>query len=239
MFKARYYKADGKKGRARPLPSSLFDGVVNEGVLHQVVKAHLANQRQGTAAAKNRAAVRGGSRKPWRQKGTGRARQGTIRAAQWEGGGRAFPPIPHSWRQKTPRKVKALARRSAFNARAEEDRVVLVDLPTLEKPRTKEIRGFLSALELDGARVLFLTHGLNRDWYLSARNLQNVEVRPFGDESPFDVLRAEVILIERGAIDEIAAESAPEEADAEEAGEETATREASGNGASDEDEADA
>lgn len=238
MFKARYYKADGKKGRARPLPSSLFDGAVNEGVLHQVVKAHLANQRQGTAAAKNRAAVRGGSRKPWRQKGTGRARQGTIRAAQWEGGGRAFPPIPHSWRQKTPKKVKALARRSAFNARAAEDRVVLVDLPKLEKPRTKEIRNFLSALELDGAKVLFLTHGLNRDWYLSARNLPNVEVRPFGNESPFDVLRAGVILIERGAIDEIAAETASDDADSE-AVEETATVEASSNGDIEEDEADA
>jgi len=234
MFKARYYKADGKKGRARPLPSSLFDGVVNEGVLHQVVKAYLANQRQGTAAAKNRAAVQGGSRKPWRQKGTGRARQGTIRAAQWEGGGRAFPPIPHSWRQKIPRKVKALARRSAFNARAEDDRVVLVDLPTLEKPRTKEIRTFLSALELDGAKVLFLTDGLNRAWYLSARNLQNVEVRPFGDESPFDVLRADVILIERGAIDAMASE-----ADQEDVEEPTATVEAGDSGTTDEDEADA
>lgn len=238
MFKARYYKADGKKGRARPLPSSLFDGVVNEGVLHQVVKAYLANQRQGTAAAKNRAAVRGGSRKPWRQKGTGRARQGTIRAAQWEGGGRAFPPIPHSWRQKIPRKVRALARRSAFNARAEDDRVVLVDLPTLEKPRTKEIRTFLSALELDGAKVLFLTDGLNRELYLSARNLKNVEVRPFGDESPFDVLRADVILIERGAIDAMASESAAE-ADAEDVEEPTATVEAGDSGATDEDEADA
>ena len=116
MFKARYYKTDGSKGRARPLPTSLFDGVVNEAVLHQVVKAYLANQRQGTAAGKNRSAVAGGSRKPWRQKGTERARQGTIRAPQWVGGGLAFPPIPHSWRQRVPRKVKALARRSAFNA---------------------------------------------------------------------------------------------------------------------------
>ena len=91
MFKARYYKTDGKKGRARALPVSLFDGVVNDGVLHQVVKAYLANQRQGTHAGKNRAAVAGGSRKPWRQKGTGRARAGTTRAAQWTGGGRAFP----------------------------------------------------------------------------------------------------------------------------------------------------
>ena len=85
MFKASYYKADGKKGRARALPATIFDGVVNNSAMHQVVKAYLSNQRQGTAAAKTRSDVRGGSRKPWKQKGTGRARQGTIRAVQWAG----------------------------------------------------------------------------------------------------------------------------------------------------------
>src|SRR5262245_34616548 len=114
MYKATYYKADGKKGRARALPDSLFDGVVNESVLHTVVKAYLANQRQGTHSAKTRAEVSGGNSKPWRQKGTGRARQGSTRAVQWEGGGRAFPPIPHSWRLDVNRKVKTLAKRSAF-----------------------------------------------------------------------------------------------------------------------------
>ena len=241
MLKARYYKADGKKGRARPLPVSLFDGVVHEGVLHQVVKAYLANQRQGTAAAKNRAAVSGGSRKPWRQKGTGRARQGTIRAVQWEGGGRAFPPIPHSWRQRIPRKVKALARRSAFNARAEEDQVILVDLPTLEAPRTREVTALLKALELDETRVLFLTHGINRTFHLSTRNLQNVEVRPFGEESPYDVLRAEVVLIERAAIDEMQAASEEDETepDVTEPVSEVVSDEASDEDVTDEDASDA
>src|SRR6056297_1672460 len=148
MFKAAYYKTDGKKGNKRALPESLFDGVVNEPVLHQAVKAYLANQRQGTASAKNRSAVRGGSRKPWRQKGTGRARQGTIRAVQWAGGGRAFPPQPHSWRQRLPKKVRALARRSAFNARAEDDRVVLFDAPAFESPKTAALRGYLAGIEL-------------------------------------------------------------------------------------------
>lgn len=201
MYKARYYKTDGKKGRARPLPDTLFDGVVNEAVLHQVVKAYLANQRQGTASARNRAAVRGGSRKPWRQKGTGRARQGTIRAVQWAGGGRAFPPIPHSWRVKVPRKVKALARRSAFNSRAEEDRVILVDALELEAPKTRIVREFLEALELADSKVLFLTDGLRETFYLSARNLPDVEVRPFGEESAYDILRADTVVIERGAVD--------------------------------------
>lgn len=204
MFKARYYKNDGKKGRARALPTSLFDGVVNEGVLHQVVKAYLANQRQGTHAAKSRGEVAGGSRKPWRQKGTGRARQGTIRAAQWAGGGRAFPPIPHSWRQKLPRKVRALARRSAFNARAEADRVVLFDSPAFEAPKTAALRDYLSGIELGGSKVLILTDGVKENLYLSGRNLGNVEVRPFGNEHAYEILWADTVVIERSAIDAMA-----------------------------------
>ena len=209
MFKARYYKADGKKGKAHELPDSIFDGIVNEGAMHQVVKAYLANQRQGTSAAKTRSDVRGGSRKPWRQKGTGRARQGTIRAAQWEGGGVAFPPIPHSWRQRVPRKVRTLARRSALNDRAEHDRVVVADLPQLEKPRTREIVAFLGAMELEG-KTLILTNGRNQQIYLSARNLPDVEVLPFGDESVYDVLWANTLVIEKGALEGAEGEAAAE-----------------------------
>lgn len=214
MYKARYYKADGKKGRARALPDALFDGVVNEPVLHQVVKAYLANQRQGTHSAKNRSAVAGGSRKPWRQKGTGRARQGTIRAAQWAGGGRAFPPIPHSWNQKVPRKVKALARRSAFNARAEAERVVLIDGFTLEAPKTAVLREYLKSIDLADRKVLILTDGRKDAVHLSARNLREVQVRPFGEEAAYDILWANTIVIERGAIDRLGTVSADgEEAD--------------------------
>ena len=204
MYKANYFKTDGKKGRARALPDWLFDGVVNEGVLHQVVKAYLANQRQGTASAKNRAAVRGGGRKPFKQKGTGRARQGTIRASQFDGGGVAFPPIPHSWNQKVPRKVKGLARRSAFNARAEGDRVILVDPFKIEAPKTAALRGYLATIEAKG-KVLLLTEGLKENVYLSARNLPDVEVRPFGEESVYDILWATTVIIERGALENIAA----------------------------------
>lgn len=200
MFKARYYKADGKKGRARALPDAIFDGVVNEGAMHQAVKAYLSNQRQGTASAKNRGDVRGGSRKPWRQKGTGRARQGTIRAVQWEGGGVAFPPIPHSWRQRLPKKLRTLARRSALNDRAEQDRVVMVDLPSFDTPRTREMVAFLSAMELEG-KTLVLTDGRNDNVYKSARNLSEVEVLPFGNESVYDVLWANTVVIERSALE--------------------------------------
>jgi len=200
MYKARYYKADGKKGRARALPETLFDGVVNEAVMHQVVKAYLANQRQGTAAAKTRSEVAGGNSKPWRQKGTGRARQGSIRAVQWEGGGRAFPPIPHSWRQKLPKKVKALARRSALNDRAENDRVVIADLPAGDAPKTRELVGFVKALGAE-AKVLILTNGTNERIHLSARNVPSLKVLAFGDESVYDVLWAETVVIERAALE--------------------------------------
>lgn len=201
MFKARYYKADGKKGKARALPDAIFDGVVNEGAMHQVVKAYLSNQRQGTAAAKTRSEVRGGSRKPWRQKGTGRARAGTIRSPLWEGGGVAFPPIPHSWRQRVPKKVRSLARRSALNDRAEHDRVVLADLPSMETPKTRDMVAFLGALELEG-KTLILTNGNSPNVHLSARNLDGVQVMPFGNESVYDVLWANTVVIERAALDE-------------------------------------
>ena len=202
MFKARYYKADGKKGRARELPAAIFDGIVNDGAMHQVVKAYLSNQRQGTAAAKTRSEVRGGSRKPWRQKGTGRARQGTIRAVQWAGGGVAFPPIPHSWRKRVPRKIRSLARRSALNDRAEHGRVVLVELPTMEVPKTRVLKEFLSALGLEG-KTLILTDGINTNLHRSSRNLQGVEVLPFGTESVYDALWANTVVIELGALDQV------------------------------------
>jgi large subunit ribosomal protein L4 len=200
MYKARYYKADGKKGRARALPEALFDGIVNESVMHQVVKAYLANQRQGTAAAKTRGEVRGGSSKPWRQKGTGRARQGTIRAVQWEGGGIAFPPIPHGWRQRMPKKVRSLARRSALNDRAGEDRVVIADLPGLDVPKTKDLVAWAAGMT-DG-KVLLLTHGRNQNVYLSSRNVPHIAVCPFGEETAYDVLWAETVVIERSALED-------------------------------------
>jgi len=200
IFKAPYYKADGKKGRARPLPGPLFNGVVNEGVVHQAVKVYLANQRQGTSAAKTRSDVAGGGRKPWRQKGTGRARAGTIRSPIWAGGGVAFPPIPHSWRQRLPKKVKTLARHSALNDRAENDRVVIADLPEMESPKTRDLIAFMGAIDLPG-KVLLLTDGVKKNLYLSSRNLPAVSVMPFGEESVYDVLWAHTIVIERSALE--------------------------------------
>jgi large subunit ribosomal protein L4 len=200
MAKARYFKADGKKGRARELPEALFDGFIHEGVLHQVVKAYLSNQRQGTASGKTRSEVSGGNSKPFRQKGTGRARQGTTRAAQFTGGGLAFPPQPHGWRIKVPKKVRGLARRSALNARAEDDRVILIDPLGYETPKTKQLLGFLTDIGIEG-KTLILTYGVNENLVLSARNVPGIEVMPFGEESSYDILNAANILIERPALE--------------------------------------
>ena len=200
MLKARYYQNDGSEGKAQALPEWLFDGVVHEDVLHQVIKAYLSNQRQGTAAAKSRGQVKGGGRKPWRQKGTGRARAGTIRAAQFKGGGVAFPPIPHSWRERVPRKVRALARRSAFNSRAQGDRVVLVDSLEFDTPKTKKLVEMLGTLGAEG-KALILTDGVKENVYLSSRNLSSVLVRPFGEESPYDILWANLLVIEKAALE--------------------------------------
>lgn len=202
MFKARYYKADGKAGKARALPDALFDGVVNDAVLHQSVKAYLANQRQGTASAKSRGDVSGGNNKPFKQKGTGRARQGSTRSPHMKGGGRAFPPRPHGWEQALPRKVKALARRSALNTRAEAEKVVLIDALDFDAPKTARLRDYLGSIEA-GEKVLVLTDGSKPNVYLSSRNLPNVHVLPFGEESAYDILWAKTLVIERGAIDRL------------------------------------
>src|ERR1044071_5989826 len=113
---AAAFDSKGKKSNAVALPSDLFDGTINMPVMHQAVKAYLANQRQGNAATKTRGFVVGGNQKPWRQKGTGRARQGSIRSPLWPGGGTVFGPSPRSYEEKLPRKMRALARRSALNA---------------------------------------------------------------------------------------------------------------------------
>ena len=181
MYKAPVITTAGEKTGDRELPEVLFDGTVHEAAMWQVVKAYLANQRQATAATKTRAHVKGGNKKPWRQKGTGRARQGTTRAPQWTGGGLAFPPQPHGWRVRVPKKVRSLARRSAFNARASEDRVILIDPMALEAPKTKALLGYLEGIGVEG-KVLILTTGVNENLVLSARNVPGSEVMRFGEE---------------------------------------------------------
>ncbi|MFO7893863.1 MAG: 50S ribosomal protein L4 [Longimicrobiales bacterium] len=200
-MKAPIITMDGSSTGEQDLPEVLFDGVVHQPAMWQTVKAYLANQRLGSASTKNRAAVRGGSAKPWRQKGTGRARHGTIRSPLWRGGGRVFGPTPdRNYKQDVPKKVKWLARRSAYNARAEAGRLLVVDALDLDVPQTKRIREMLKGAELDG-NVLILTDGHKPLVWKSARNLEGVEVRPFGEEAAYDVLWADTVIVEAGALE--------------------------------------
>jgi large subunit ribosomal protein L4 len=204
MYKAPVFTVDGEKSGERELPEVLFDGTVHEPAMWQLVKAYLANQRQATAATRTRAQVAGGNRKPWRQKGTGRARQGSIRSPQWRGGGSVFGPRSNrNFRQDVPKKVRWLARRSAYNARAQAGRVLLVERLELEAPKTKAVIGLLEASGAEG-NVLILTDGHRPVVHTSARNLPGVEVRPFGEESAYDILWADTVIIEADALERAA-----------------------------------
>ncbi|MFN2326655.1 MAG: 50S ribosomal protein L4 [Gemmatimonadales bacterium] len=201
MLEAAHFSATGARHKAAfALPAELFDGTVNEPVLHQAVKTYLGNQRQGTAATRTRSNVSGGNQKPWRQKGTGRARQGTTRAPHWRGGGVVFGPHPRDYRADLPKKVRQLARRSALNARAREGNLVVIDPVTLAAPKTRAVAGLLTAMGVADRKVLVLTHGLNSLLHLSSRNLQSVRVLPFHEASAYDVLWAATILVESPAL---------------------------------------
>ena len=200
MYSARYFSASGEPGDSVQLPQDLFDGVINEAVLHQVVKAYLANQRQGTASTKTRGEVRGGKRKAWRQKGTGRARQGSIRAPHWRGGGVVFGPHPRDYYQDVPKKVKALARRSAFNTRAQAEQVAVIEGFQLDAPKTRQIVDLMSRIGVADRKILILTDSIHPTLLLSARNLANVKVLPFREASAYDILNATQLLIEASAL---------------------------------------
>lgn len=201
-MEVRRYDASGAEAAATALPGDPFDGTVNEDALHQVVRAVMAHARQGTATTKNRSAVRGGGRKPWRQKGTGRARQGTIRAPQWRGGGVVFGPSPRDYDLRVPRTLKRLAIRSALNARALGGDLAVIAPLELEEPRTRTIAELLETIGRGDDNVLILTDGHKRHVYLSARNLPRVEVRVWGEASAYDVLWSDVVLVESTALQE-------------------------------------
>jgi large subunit ribosomal protein L4 len=216
MIEAPHYTPAGDKRDASfALPAEYFDGTVNEPVLHQAVKVFLNNQRQGTAATKTRSFVSGGNQKPWKQKGTGRARQGSTRAPHWRGGGIVFGPHPRDYRTEIPRKVKQLARKSALNARAREGALHVVERFAFRKPRTAQLAGLLGSLELDGRKVLVLTAGANESVYLSGRNLPTVEVMPYFEASAYDVLWSDAVVVEEGALTGVMPEPLPEETEEE------------------------
>jgi large subunit ribosomal protein L4 len=201
-IRAASYTARGTARDTVALPGELFDGTVNMPVMHQAVKAYLANQRQGNAATKIRKYVVGGNQKPWKQKGTGRARQGSIRAPQWVGGGTVFGPIPRSYAQYVPRQVRALARKSALNARARENAIFVIDRFEFDSPKTSRLQALVDRLGVGEQKVLILTDGAKPNVFLSGRNLPMVHVMPYGDVSTYHILWSDVVLIESGAIGE-------------------------------------
>jgi large subunit ribosomal protein L4 len=199
-FEAAAYTAQGTARERVRLPEALFDGTVNMPVMHQAVKAFLANQRQGNAATKTRGFVTGGNQKPWKQKGTGRARQGSTRAPHWVGGGTVFGPQPRAYDEYVPRQVRALARKSAFNARARENAIYVIDQFTYDAPRTKALLGLVGRIGVAEQKVLVLTDGVKPNVFLSGRNLPNVHVMPYSDVSTYHLLWSDVVLIEGAAI---------------------------------------
>ena len=210
---AASYDSKGKKSNVVALPSDLFDGTINMPVMHQAVKAYLANQRQGNAATKTRGFVIGGNQKPWKQKGTGRARQGSTRAPHWVGGGTVFGPTPRSYAQYVPRKVRALARKSAFNARARENALFVIDSFAFDAPKTSQLLGLLETLGVAGKKVLILTNGVNHNVYMSGRNLPTTHVMPFSDVSTYHLLWSDVVVVEGSALGAEARAETAEETD--------------------------
>src|SRR5213592_445566 len=188
MIEALHYSAAGAKKKEVRLPAALFDGTVNEHALHRAVVTYLANQRQGTHDTKTRSEVSGGNQKPWRQKGTGRARQGSIRAPHWRHGGIVFGPHPRDYRLAIPKKIRQLAKKSALNARAREGALLVVDSLAYEKPKTKALAELLASLGLAGRKALVLTAGAEQahNVYLSGRNLPGVHVMRFADATASD-----------------------------------------------------
>ena len=182
------------------LPEATFDGVINMPVMHQAVKAFMANQRQGNAATKIRKYVVGGNQKPWKQKGTGRARQGSTRAPHFVGGGTVFGPSPRPYDEYVPRQVRALAKKSALNARAREGAIVVIDGFNYDAPRTASLIALTARLGVSDKKVLVLTDGVKPNVFLSGRNIPNVHVMPYSDSSTYHILWSDVVLVEAGAI---------------------------------------
>lgn len=213
MIEAPHYSAAGASKKAVSLPEALFDGTVNEDVLHRAVITFLSNQRQGTSDTKTRSEVSGGNQKPWRQKGTGRARQGSTRAPHWRHGGIAHGPHPRSYRLGIPKKMRQLAKKSALNARAREGALLIVDALEYEKPKTKDLAALLKKVEATGKKVLVLTASDAHNVYLSGRNIPDVHVMRFADATAYEILWAHTVLVELGAFEEGPAKQEKKESD--------------------------
>lgn len=194
MPSANVYDMDGQIVREEHLDNYVFGAPVNTAVLHQVVTAQLVNRRQGTASTKTRAEVSGGNKKPYRQKGTGRARQGSTRAPHWRGGGTVFGPRPHAYERAIPRKMKRVAIRSALSDKAANGRILLMDAIEITEPRTKDMEALLANLPVTRT-VLVLMPARDENVILSARNIPSVKLGRVDSTNVVELLKYDHVLM--------------------------------------------
>lgn len=203
-MKVDVYKIDGtKSGESIELSDNIFAIEPNDHVIYLSVKSYLANQRQGTHKTKERSEVRGGGRKPWRQKGRGTARAGTTRSPIWVGGGTIFGPKPRNYRQKINKKVNRLARKSALSIKAKSEQIVVVEDFNFDAPKTKDFAQIINALNLNGKKTLLLTGDLQENVYKSGRNIAKVSVREVSKASAYDLLNNQVVVLQKGAVEKL------------------------------------
>jgi large subunit ribosomal protein L4 len=198
MPKANVFDMAGKKVGEVELSDAVFGIEPNQTVVHSVVKNHLANCRQGTQSALTRAEVSGGGIKPWRQKGTGHARQGSTRAPQWTHGGVVFAPKPRDYSYSVNKKVKRLALKSALSAKAAEGAVIVIDKLTLDAPKTKTIAATLNAV--NAGKSLVITADMDKNVVLAARNIPNVITAPAKLINVYDIVNAKNLVIDQAAL---------------------------------------
>lgn len=196
------FKQDGTTAGEVVLNDELFGIEPNNNVVFDVITNQQATQRQGTHAVKNRSAVRGGGKKPWRQKGTGRARAGSSRSPIWRGGGVVFGPTPRSYGYKVPRKSRRLAIKSVLSQKVLDNELIVVDKLELETPKTKEFRAILDNLEVD-KKVLLVLENTNENIFKSAKNIPNVKVVSSDNVSVLDVVAYDYLLVTQTALDEL------------------------------------
>ena len=192
----------GEKVDEINLSDSVFGIEVNEHAIYEAVKNHLANKRQGTQSAKTRAEVRGGGRKPWRQKGTGRARQGSTRSPQWIGGGVVFAPKPRDYSYTIPKKVRRLALKSILTSKVQNGELIVLDGISMEAPKTKEFAGIMANLKLD-KKALFVTAEKNENVVKSAKNITGVKTAIVGSMNVYDIVNHGTFVITREAVEKV------------------------------------
>ena len=201
MPKLGLFNIEAKQVGEIQLNDNIFAAEVNADAMHQVVVALLANKRQGTQSAKTRAEVRGGGIKPWRQKGTGRARQGSIRAPQWIKGGVVFAPNPRSYRMSIPKSMRRVAMLSALTSKVQNDEMVVLESLVMDAPKTKTVVGMLNAFE--AKKTLIVTAESNEAVYKSARNIEGVTVMPVNNINVYDLLKYPKVIMTKDAVSKI------------------------------------